>query len=106
MKELKEKPINWDTYRFVKRRRQSNKNKRIEVVFTLGIPMFERLCNLSKRKGISMTEALEMLVGTAEAEAIEPTPEINWRTYWKKKESPGIYMLTNLLELGKNKTKR
>ena len=103
----KENPIDWDTYRFARKpRKPQPSKKRLEIKLTVDVPTFERLRNLAKREEISMSDAMARLINTPDAEKIEPTPEINWRTYWRKKESHGFYMLTNLLELGKNKTRR
>jgi len=83
------------------RPRKGIEERTITVNLCIKIDTFKRIENLRKRLMITRADAVEMLMKTADAEKIEPTPEIDWTIYAPK---ANYYSLAEMI-LGKHLTK-
>jgi hypothetical protein len=97
------KPIDWDSYRFLPRRKVKRVPKNINCMFSIPSTTFERIRKLSEKESISMSAALLTLLNTKESEAIEPTPKFLTGEHRINLNTNGSYILSRLLNKGKRK---
>jgi hypothetical protein len=95
-----EKEINWDTYRFgrVGRPRKLDNDKTV-IRVSMDTVTVKRINNLADRLNISLASALQMLISTNEAEAIEPTPAPEPR----KQDNSKRYSIVNTIHRAKRR---
>jgi hypothetical protein len=77
------------------RKRNQIQDKKVNTRVSFSVETFRRVTSLSERLDCSFSSAVERLIRTAESEAIEPTPVVDWNEFKKKRN---FYCLTNVLD--------